>query len=365
MLERLKSIHYMFWASLIFMIFPILPVVTGWLSAWHLLIDILFVVAYLGVLTTKSQRLSWLYWGLMLTYVVGNTAFVAVNYIWFFFYLSNLLIYHFRVRSLRSLHVWTFLLAQVLVVGQLMMFQSVETEAVAFELGILTFVDLMTLGLVRIRIVEDLKEAQAKQNAQINLLLAENERSRIGQDLHDSLGHTFAMLSVKTDLALQLFQMEAYPQVEKELKEIHQISKDSMNEVRTIVENLKSRTLASELETVKKMLEIAGIEVQVDNQLDKASLTQDVESTAAMVLLELATNIIKHASAEKAYLKLERTDQELVMTVRDDGKGFATVKGNELHTVRDRAATFSGQVELVSLKDPTEVRVHLPYKERK
>ena len=365
MLERLKSIHYMFWASLIFMIFPILPVVTGWLSVWHLLIDILFVVAYLGVLTTKSQRLSWLYWGLMLTYVVGNTAFVAVNYIWFFFYLSNLLIYHFRVRSLRSLHVWTFLLAQVLVVGQLMMFQSVETEAVAFELGILTFVDLMTLGLVRIRIVEDLKEAQAKQNAQINLLLAENERSRIGQDLHDSLGHTFAMLSVKTDLALQLFQMEAYPQVEKELKEIHQISKDSMNEVRTIVENLKSRTLASELETVKKMLEIAGIEVQIDNQLDKASLTQDVESTAAMILLELATNIIKHASANKAYLKLERTDQELLLTVRDDGKGFATVKGNELHTVRDRVATFSGQVELVSLRHPTEVRVHLPYKERK
>ena len=365
MLERLKSIHYMFWASLIFMIFPILPVVTGWLSVWHLLIDILFVVAYLGILTTKSQRLSWLFWGIMLTYVVGYTAFVAVNYIWFFFYLSNLLIYHFRVRSLRSLHVWTFLLAQVLVVGQLMMFQSVETEAVAFELGILAFVDLMTFGMVRIRIVENLKEEQAKQNAQINLLLAENERSRIGQDLHDSLGHTFAMLSVKTDLALQLFQMQAYPQVEKELKEIHQISKDSMNEVRTIVENLKSRTLASELETVKKMLEIADIEVQVDNQLDKASLTQDVESTTAMILLELATNIIKHASANKAYLKLERTDQELLLTVRDDGKGFATIKGNELHTVRDRATAFSGRVELVSLKDPTEVRVHLPYKERK
>ena len=363
MLERLKSIHYMFWISLIFMIFPILPVVTGWLSVWHLLIDILFVVAFLGVLTTKSQRLSWLYWGLMLTYVVGNTTFVAVNYIWFFFFLSNLLSYHFNVGGLKSLHVWTFLLAQVLVVGQLLIFQ--EVEFLFYLLVILAFVDLMTLGLVRIRIVEDLKEAQARQNAQINLLLAENERSRIGQDLHDSLGHTFAMLSVKTDLALQLFQMQAYPQVEKELKEIHQISKDSMNEVRTIVENLKSRTLASELETVKKMLEIAGIEVEVDNQLDKASLTQDIESTAAMILLELATNIIKHAQAQKAYLKLERTDQELLLTVRDDGKGFATIEGNELHTVRDRASTFSGQVELVSLKDPTVVRVHLTYKERK
>ena len=365
MLERLKSIHYMFWASLIFMIFPILPVVTGELAVWHLLIDILFIVAYLGVLTTKILRLSWIFWGIMLVYVAGNTAFVAVNYIWFFFFLSNLLIYHFGVRSLKSLHVWTFLLAQVLVVGQLLIIQKIEVEFLLYLLAILTFIDLMTFGLVRIRIVEDLKEAQAKQNAQINLLLAENERSRIGQDLHDSLGHTFAMLSVKTDLALQLFQIQAYPQVEKELREIQQISKESMREVRTIVENLKSRTLTSELETVKKMLEIAGIEVEVDNQLDKASLTQDIESTAAMIFLELATNIIKHASAEKAYLKLERTDQELVLTVRDDGKGFATVKGNELHTVRDRAAAFSGQVELVSLKDPTEVRVYLPYKERK
>ncbi|MDH9149746.1 sensor histidine kinase [Streptococcus infantis] len=365
MLERLKSIDYMYWASLIFMVFPVVPVVTGELPSWHLLIDILFVVAYLGVLTTKSQRLSWLFWIIMLAYVAGYTAFVGVNYIWFFFFLANLLIYHFGVRSLHSLHVWTFFLAQVLVVVQLLIFQEIEVEFLIYLFGILTFVDLMTFGLVRIRIVEDLKEAQTKQNAQINLLLAENERSRIGQDLHDSLGHTFAMLSVKTDLALQLFQMQAYPQVEKELKEIHQISKDSMNEVRTIVENLKSRTLASELETVKKMLEIAGIEVEVDNQLDKASLTQDVESTAAMILLELATNIIKHASAEKAYLKLERTDQKLLLTVRDDGKGFATVKGNELHTVRDRVAAFSGQVELVSLKHPTEVRVHLPYKERK
>ena len=364
MLERLKSIHYMFWASLIFMVFPILPVVIGELPSWHLLVDILFVVAYLGILTTKNQRLSRLFWFFMLAYVAGNTILVHGNYVWFFFFHANLLIYHFRVGSLRSLYVWTFLFPQVLVVGQLMMFQSVETELVVYELGILTFIDLMTLGSVRIRLVEDLKESQAKQNAQINLLLAENERSRIGQDLHDSLGHTFAMLSVKTDLALQLLQMQAYPQMEKELKEIHQISKDSMNEVRTIVENLKSRTLTSELETVKKMLEIAGIEVEIANQLDTASLTQELESTASMILLELVTNIIKHAKASKVYLKLERTEKELILTVRDDGCGFTSIKGDDLHTVRDRVLPFSGEVEVISWKQPTEVQVRLPYKER-
>ena len=364
MLERLKSIDYMYWASLIFMVFPIVPVVTGELPSWHLLIDILFVVAYLGVLTTKSQRLSWLFWIIMLAYVAGYTAFVGVNYIWFFFFLANLLIYHFGVRSFNSLHVRTFLLAQFLVVGQLLIFQEVEVEFLVYLLGILTFIDLMTFGLVRIRIVEDLKEAQAKQNAQINLLLAENERSRIGQDLHDSLGHTFAMLSVKTDLALQLFQIQAYSQVEKELREIQQISKESMREVRTIVENLKSRTLTSELETVKKMLEIAGIEVEIANQLDTASLTQELESTASMILLELVTNIIKHAKASKAYLKLERTDKELVLKVRDDGCGFSSLKGDELHTVRDRVLPFSGKVRVISQKHPTEVQVRLPYKER-
>lgn len=363
MLERLKSIDYMYWASLIFMVFPIIPVVTGELPSWHLLIDILFVLAYLGVLTTKSQRLSWLCWVIMLVYVAGYTAVVAVNYIWFFFFLANLLIYHFGVRSFNSLHVRTFLLAQVLVVGQLLIFQ--EVEFLVYLLGILTFIDLMTFGLVRIRIVEDLKEAKAKQNAQINLLLAENERSRIGQDLHDSLGHTFAMLSVKTDLALQLFQMQAYPQVEKELREIQQISKESMREVRTIVENLKSRTLTSELETVKKMLEIAGIEVEIANQLDTASLTQELESTASMILLELVTNIIKHAKASKVYLKLERTEKELILTVRDDGCGFTSIKGDDLHTVRDRVLPFSGEVEVISWKQPTEVQVRLPYKERK
>ena len=364
MLERLKSIDYMYWASLIFMFFSIIPVVTGELPVWHLLIDILFVVAYLGVLITKNQRLSWLFWGIMLVYVAGYTAFVAVNYIWFFFFLSNLLSYHFGVRSFNSLHVRTFLLTQVLVVGQLLIFQEVEVEFLVYLLGILTFIDLMTFGLVRIRIVEDLKEAQAKQNAQINLLLAENERSRIGQDLHDSLGHTFAMISVKTDLALQLFQIQAYPQVEKELREIQQISKESMREVRTIVENLKSRTLTSELETVKKMLEIAGIEVEIANQLDTASLTQELESTASMILLELVTNIIKHAQASKAYLKLERTEKELILTVSDDGCGFASIKGDEFHTVRDRVLPFSGEVSVISQKHPTEVQVRLPYKER-
>ena len=113
------------------------------------------------------------------------------------------------------------------------------------------------------------------------------------------------------------------------------------------------------------MLEIAGIEVEIANQLDTASLTQELESMASMILLELVTNVIKHAKASKVYLKLERTEKELILTVRDDGCGFTSIKGDDLHTVRDRVLPFSGEVEVISWKQPTEVQVRLPYKERK
>ena len=365
MWEKFKNIHHMFHISLVFIIFPIAGVISGEYPLLTLLWTALFIGAYYTILTEKKpfyQALSW--WG-MLAYIFYTSIWLNGGFVWYIFYLSNLLIYHYKAISFTSWRFWSFLAIQpALLVGLYLQHQLSAGYLVFFSTTFL-FSDFLTLGLHRIQVAEQLKEEKSKQNAQLNLFLAENERNRIGRDLHDSLGHTFAMLSVKTDLALQLLQIQAYPQAEKELREIQQISKESMREVRTIVENLKSRTLTSELETVKKMLEIAGIEVEIANQLDTASLTQELESTASMILLELVTNIIKHAKASKAYLKLERTEKELILTVSDDGCGFTSIKGNELHTIRDRVLPFSGEVKVISQKQPTEVQVRLPYKERK
>ncbi len=82
----------------------------------------------------------------------------------------------------------------------------------------------MTYGMIRIRMMEELKADHAKQNAQINLLLAENERHRIGRDLHDSLGHTFAMLSVKADLADQFLALGQVEKAQEQVQEIQAIS---------------------------------------------------------------------------------------------------------------------------------------------
>ena len=364
MLEKFKNTHYMFHISIVFIIFPIAGVIVGEYPLLTLLWTLLFVLAFYSVLVSQNRTVQWLAWWIMLAYIFYSSVWLNASFAWFIFYLSNLLIYQLDEISFQSWRFVSFIVLQPLILTGIYMVDQVSPWQLLFFLVTFVFSDALTFGLYRIRMAEELKEEKMKQNAKLNLFLAENERNRIGQDLHDSLGHTFAMLSVKTDLALQLLQMKAYPQVEKELREIQQISKESMREVRTIVENLKSRTLTSELETVKKMLEIAGIEVEIANQLDTASLTQELESTASMILLELVTNIIKHAKASKVYLKLERTEKELILTVRDDGCGFTSIKGDDLHTVRDRVLPFSGEVKVISWKQPTEVQVRLPYKER-
>ncbi len=72
-----------------------------------------------------------------------------------------------------------------------------------------------------------------------------------------------------------------------------------MHQVREIVENLKQRTLArARNRQIKQMLEVAQIKVEIQNELDTASISPILESALAMVSLELATNMIKHAKSD-------------------------------------------------------------------
>ena len=85
-----------------------------------------------------------------------------------------------------------------------------------------------------------------------------------------------------------------------------------------------------------------------------------MQSSLSMVLLELATNIIKHAQASHCKIRLYSEDKCLIADVEDNGKGFKTVTGKELHSVQERVEALSGQVEILNYKQPTKIRVHLP-----
>ena len=365
MIEKLKHIHHMFYVGLIFMAFPFASIIFGQIPWWHFFLALFFMVSYLGILITENKILTWLFWLYLLAYIGGNTFYIGTGFCWFYYYLSNILVYCFEVSNFRSPFLWTAFLSQLILLGALLFNRYMGENDWLFVLIICLFIAIMTCSMVRNRMMEELKADHAKQNAQINLLLAENERHRIGRDLHDSLGHTFAMLSVKADLADQFLALGQVEKAQEQVQEIQAISQESMHQVREIVENLKQRTLARELETVQQMLEVAQVKVEIQNELDTASISPILESALAMVSLELATNMIKHAKATEAHLSYHSTETGVEMVAEDNGIGFAKVSDKDLHSIRERLELLGGELVISHRKNPTRIELTIPYQERK
>ena len=359
MWKKLKNIHYMFHIALVFIVFPIAGVIGGDYSLLLLLWTAFFIGAYYNLLLDNHPFHQWLSWWIMIAYIFYSSIWLNPSFVWYIFYLSNLLIYHFNEIPFKSWRFWTFFTLQPIILFSIFLKNPSDLSYLIFLIATFLFADLLTFGLYRMQVAELLQEEKRKQNAQLNLFLAENERNRIGRDLHDSLGHTFAMLSVKTELAQQFLQMKSYEKAGKELQEVHEISKQSMADVRRIIDNLKTRTLDEELVTIQAMLEMSGIRVQVQRQLNIASIAPNIQSSLSMILLELATNIIKHAQASSCQIHLYSEKNRVITDVEDNGKGFKTVTGKELHSIQERVEALSGQVEILSYKQPTMIRVNL------
>ena len=200
----------MFHIALVFIIFPVAGVISGEYPLFLLLWTAIFVMAYYAVLLSNHRLIQFFSWWLLIAYIYYSSVWLNTGFTWYIFYLSNILIYELDDISFKSWRFLTFIALQPAIVLTNYLMGNVGPTELLFYIVIFLFSDGMTFGLYRIQTTERIKEEKIKQNAQLNLFLAENERNRIGRDLHDSLGHTFAMLSVKAELAQQFLQMEAY-----------------------------------------------------------------------------------------------------------------------------------------------------------
>lgn len=350
--------YLLFYLALIFLAYPIGGALWLGYPLWTLIPTSFFALAYIGLIHIynrykKTIAVLWLY---SLTYVLYMSCVYDGAFMWFFFFHSNLLIWRFR-DNFKSYRTISFLLAFValFLYGQI---QASNTVSRIFVTVVPIFILFMSYSQYRMRIEDDMKEEIYKQNETINLLAAENERNRIGRDLHDTLGHTFAMMTLKTELALKQLDKENLLAVQKELEDLHQISKDSMKDVRQLINNLKYRTVTEELETIGDMFALANIEFQIENTIHTDQLSPVIQSSINMILRELTTNIIKHAKARTCHIKLEGI-KEIVIEVTDDGQGFPALTGHELHSIKERLHLVKGRVEILAPQDPTRIRVTL------
>ncbi|GAB3838297.1 hypothetical protein GCM10028821_39720 [Hymenobacter jeollabukensis] len=204
---------------------------------------------------------------------------------------------------------------------------------------------------------EQERQQLERQRAAAVLEAEENERRRIGSDLHDGIGQL--LTAAKLNLhALQQQLGPGRPGHENLLDNALAVVDESFREVRGISHNLMPNALikrglaAAVRDFLDKLPSDNGLRVEVQAYgIDATQLPPHAESVLFRVIQELVQNIIKHAQATEVTIQLVQSAAELTVTVEDNGRGF-DAQGLEadvgigLRNVATRMTYLGGRAEL-------------------
>ena len=210
---------------------------------------------------------------------------------------------------------------------------------------------------------ENLEGQLETARERISQLVVHEERQRIARDLHDTLGQKLSMIGLKSDLAVRLVEKNP-EQAIAEIKDIRQTASIALKEVRELVANMRSVSIAEELVRVKQILDAAEIDVTITgNDISTLNIPTLSESVIAMCLKEAVNNVVKHSKANHCLISITQSNNEVQLIVYDDGVGFNTElrhAGNGLIGMRERLEFINGTLEINQKKVGTELIVHVP-----
>ena len=199
------------------------------------------------------------------------------------------------------------------------------------------FAGMATTGIRQMAIlIGQLREARA----QVARLAANEERLRLARDLHDLTGHSLSTITLKAELAQRMLAKarDAAPEgatpgldaALTEIAEIEQVSRQTLTDIRQAVSGYRRATLAVEVASAHAALDAAGIKLDAAPEVAAATGEFDAQSEAALAwsLREAVTNAIRHSGADLVRVTLARTGEEMVLTVRNDGRGLAATVGD-------------------------------------
>ncbi|WP_250623991.1 sensor histidine kinase [Pinirhizobacter soli] len=172
------------------------------------------------------------------------------------------------------------------------------------------------------------------------------ERERIGRDLHDLLGHTLSLVTLKSELARRLAIADP-PRAQREMEEVERVSRHALAEVRAAVTGMRRGDLAAEIISARLMLEASDVAFEASLPVS-LGLPPDIEATLALVLREAVTNIHRHAKARNARVVVSHEPGRFCMQIHDDGRGGLGAHGNGLAGMRERVQGLGGLMQIDS-----------------
>lgn len=211
---------------------------------------------------------------------------------------------------------------------------------------------------------ERLQRANAKlfrKQEEIEHLASVAERERIARDLHDLLGHTLSVITLKAELARKLHDRDGEA-CKREIADIEQTARQALAEVRQAVLGYRDKGLAHELRGAENALEAAGVKFEAEIQAE--SLPAAVENIVALALREAVTNIIRHSDAKLCRFQVVPKQNRLYVMIADDGslssESEDAIKcGNGLQGMSERVRALNGDLQL-DCKQGLTIRFNVP-----
>ena len=187
------------------------------------------------------------------------------------------------------------------------------------------------------------------------------ERLRFARDLHDLLGHSLSLITLKSELAGRLLPDEP-EKAGAEISDIEEVARQALGEVREAVAGYRSPSLGEELAGAEEMLGAAGISCRIENEA--GLLPKEIDGVLAWAVREGTTNVIRHSRAHNCRIVVAREDEKVYAEITDDGRSKTDreTPGSGLSRLAERVAGFGdGEFEAGSLREGGfRLRIDLP-----
>ncbi|GIX58782.1 sensor histidine kinase [Bacillus paranthracis] len=343
---------------LVYLLFPIYNLTQ--VSGWKLVIGsgmlIVFMITYRQLYFVQKTFILWACIQMILTLLFA--LFYNPFMIFFGFFTAS------AMGFAPSKKVFRILLCLLVVMLGVFVFINMNQLTPTSLVNIVPMFILMLLtpfGMRNFNQKKMLRNQLNEANEQIKDLVKREERQRIARDLHDTLGHTLSLITLKSQLVEKLI-VKNPERASMEAKEITQTSRTALKQLRELISDMRMITVEEELEQIKAILQAANIELEIKQETSASSLSPIEQNILGMCLREAVTNVVKHSKATRCIVSVRELQGELILTVEDNGIGLADQNhdGNGIRGMKERIALIDGFVELGTINPGTLLTVKVP-----
>lgn len=199
----------------------------------------------------------------------------------------------------------------------------------------------------------------------IEELTIKEERNRVSQDLHDTVGHIFTSVITSLDALPFLYQADK-KEAEKNIKEISDLARSGLNDVRKTIHHMSPKNQQTLVESVKELIadfmKYTSTDIKLTVEGDENKVNERVKFTIIRCIQEGLTNAKRHGKATFIKVNISFKREELIVIIEDNGNGCSELNlGFGLRSMKDRISAIMGTVNFNSkLNNGMRITCNIP-----